>query len=52
MKKDDPRKMPLNQCASLGDLMFHLQQCKELDKKDQEDQQKEYHLTEDDMEIE
>ena len=32
--KKDPRKTPLNQCASLGDLMATIQRCKELDGKD------------------
>jgi len=30
----DPRKIPLNQCASLGDLMATLERCRELDKQD------------------
>lgn len=30
----DPRKIPLNQCVSLGDLMATLQRCKELDERD------------------
>jgi hypothetical protein len=34
--KDDPRKTPLNQCMSMGDLMATIQVCKELDKKDEE----------------
>ncbi len=32
--KKDPRKTPLNQCVSLGDLMATLQICEELDEKD------------------
>ena len=32
--KKDPRKTPLDQCWSLGDLMATLQRCKELDEKD------------------
>lgn len=31
---EDPRKIPLNQCASLGDLMATITRCKELDAKD------------------
>ncbi len=30
----DPRKTPLNQCRSLGDLMATMQRCKELDEED------------------
>ena len=30
----DPRKIPLDRCVSLGDLMATLQRCKELDEKD------------------
>lgn len=30
----DPRKVPLNQCVSLGDMMATIQICKELDEKD------------------
>ncbi len=30
----DPRKIPLNQCVSLGDLMATLQRCEELDERD------------------
>jgi hypothetical protein len=33
----DPRKIPLNQCASFGDLMATLERCKELDRKDKKD---------------
>lgn len=33
-KKKDPRTMPLDQCASLGDLMAHIEECKELDRQD------------------
>lgn len=49
MKKEDPRKMPLSNCFSIGELMMHIAECKELDKKDQE--QKKHHLTEEDVEI-
>ena len=34
---EDPRKIPLHNCASLGDLMATLQICKELDEKDKKD---------------
>ena len=30
----DPRKVPLNQCVSLGDLMATIERCKELDRLD------------------
>lgn len=30
----DPRNIPLNQCASLGDLMATLEKCERLNKKD------------------
>lgn len=30
----DPRKIPLNQCVSLGDLMATLEICRELDEED------------------
>ncbi len=32
--QEDPRKTPLNQCVSLGDLMATLQKCDKLDKRD------------------
>ena len=34
---EDPRKIPLHNCVSLGDLMATLQICKELDEKDKKD---------------
>ena len=36
----DPRKTPLNQCVSLGDLMWTLQRCKELDEEDKKKKRK------------
>lgn len=32
--QEDPRSTPLNQCVSLGDLMFTLQRCRELDEEE------------------
>jgi len=36
----DPRKIPLNQCATLGDLMATLEICKELDELDEKKRKK------------
>ena len=36
----DPRKIPLNQCRSLGDLMATLERCKELDRIDKKKKKK------------
>jgi hypothetical protein len=35
-KETDPRKMPLNQCMTLGQLMMHIEECKQLNREDQE----------------
>lgn len=32
--KKDPRKTPLSQCRSLGDMMATIEICKELDEED------------------
>lgn len=44
---NDIRKIPLSECRSLGELMFHIERCKELDK---EDKKKEF-ITEEEMDI-
>ena len=36
--QEDPRGTPLNQCVSLGDLMWTLQRCMELDEKEKENE--------------
>jgi len=33
----DPRKIPLSECASLGDLMATIERCKELDRIDKKE---------------
>ena len=38
--KKDPRKTPLTQCRSLGDMMATIQRCKELDEKDKKKKRK------------
>lgn len=32
--QEDPRKTPLMNCVSLGDLMYTLMKCRELDEKE------------------
>ncbi len=38
--KKDPRKTPLTECRSLGDMMATIQRCKELDEKDKKNKKK------------
>ena len=35
-ENDDPRSMPLEHCALLGELMYHIEEFKKLDKAEKE----------------
>ena len=39
--KEDPRKVPLDSCWSLGQLMFTIEECKRLDREDKKNGKKE-----------